>query len=166
MDLPFGELMEKNLLLKQSNIREKIVSLLEKQFSGYLVLTVEGISGFEEGAILVHQNNVIGAVFDYLRFDKKLFGEEALPHFFNACRAERGIFDIIALSKQQIELIIAFNEKIELRTRLSSKEMAKAIPEKFNPALAEKFLGSQLFRKESKLDVFKKIGLAEFSRKI
>ena len=58
------------------------------------------------------------------------------------------------------------NEKIELSRPLSPKDLLKIPVEKYNPQLAENFLGSELSKKESRFDVFKKVGLAEFTRKM
>lgn len=165
MNLPVDEIKEQNLSLKDMNIKKKLVSLLEKKFSGYAILTIDGRSGIEEGALLFRDGEAIGAVFEYLRFGRSLFGDAALLHFLNASKAEFGILDIIGLNSQQIELIIAFNEKIELNKPVSAKDLAKIVPDKYNPKFAENELKSELSKKESKFDIFKKIGLDDFSSK-
>ncbi|MBN1941122.1 MAG: DUF2226 domain-containing protein [Candidatus Diapherotrites archaeon] len=166
MDLPVGSILAKNLILKEINLENKINSFLEKDFRGYLVLTAAGRAGIEEGAILIQKNELIGAVFEYLRFKKRVYGELALRHYFNAAKADFGVMDVVSLSKQQIELIIAFNEKIELAKHLTSKEIAKIVPRAYDAKTAESFLGDELQKQESRFDVFKRVGLAEFSRKI
>lgn len=163
MDLPVGEVKEKNIVLKEIDIFKKISGLMQKDFSGYAVITIEGRSGVEEGAALVLKGELIGSIFEYLRFDRKVFGDSALLHFLNASRADFGIMDLVSLSRQQIDLIIAFNEKIELGKPVSPKDLQRLVPDSYNPKFAENFLGKELEKKESKFDVFKKIGLAEFS---
>jgi len=165
MDLPVGDIKERHLLLKQTDIVKKISELMKKGFSGYAVLTIEGRSGVEEGAAILLQGSIIGAIFEYIKFDRKVFGDSALLHFLNASRADFGVGDIVLLSKQQIELILAFNEKIELGKAVEEKDLHKLAPQEYNPKFAENFLGEELQTKESKFDVFKKIGLAEFSRR-
>jgi hypothetical protein len=166
MDLPVGDFLETGIIVKDNIVRDKISALLETDFAGYAVVTIEGRSGIEEGILLIRQNIVIGAIFDYLRFAKEVFGDEAVTHFFNAAKADFAVMDIISLSKQQIELIIAFNEKIELSKPIMQKDLARIGAEKFSPRLAESVLGNELFKKESRFDVFRKVGLAEFTRKI
>ncbi|MDD5163675.1 MAG: DUF2226 domain-containing protein [Candidatus ainarchaeum sp.] len=166
MDLPVGEFLESGIIVKGNIVKEKVAALLETDFAGYVVITIEGRSGIEEGALLLQQNRAIGAIFDYLRFSKKVLGEEAVAHFFNAAKADFGVMDIISLTKQQIELIIAFNEKIELGKPLLQRDLAKIGTEKFNPGLAESALGNELLKRESRFDVFRKVGLTEFTRKI
>lgn len=166
MDLPVGEFLESGIIVKGNIVKEKIAALLETDFAGYAVVTIKGRSGIEEGALLMQQNRVIGAIFDYLRFSKKVLGDSAVVHFFNAAKADFAVMDIISLTKQQIELIIAFNEKIELSKPVLPRDLARIGVEKFNPGLAESVLGNELLKKESRFDVFRKAGLTELTRKI
>ncbi|MDD5148572.1 MAG: DUF2226 domain-containing protein [Candidatus ainarchaeum sp.] len=166
MDLPVGEFIESGIVSKSGIVKEKLDALLETEFSGYIVLTIEGRGGIEEGALLIQQNRIIGAIFDYLNFNRKVFGDTAVSHFFNAAAADFGNMDIIALSKQQIELIIAFNEKIELSRPILQKDLARINLDKYTPKLAEGFLGNDLLKNESRFDVFRKVGLAEFTRRM
>lgn len=166
MDLPVGEFLESGIIVKGNIVKEKVAALLETDFAGYVVITIEGRSGIEEGALLLQQNRAIGAIFDYLRFSKKVLGEEAVAHFFNAAKADFGVMDIISLTKQQIELIIAFNEKIELSRPILQKDLARINLDKYTPKLAEGFLGNDLLKNESRFDVFRKVGLAEFTRRM
>ena len=47
MNIPVGTLKEENVSLKEVNLVQKLSSLLQEGFTGYLVLTVEGRSGIE-----------------------------------------------------------------------------------------------------------------------
>lgn len=160
MNIPVGELVEENVSLKETNIASKLNSLLQQAFTGYLVLTVEGRSGMEEGIVLLKNGAIVGAIYEYIKFGKIFYSNAALGQLFNAALAEFGVIDIAALSKQQVELIIAFNERIELSQQLSQKDLQKLLPKKFNAEIAEKALGKELKKRESKFDVFKKLGLA------
>jgi hypothetical protein len=159
MDIPVGSLVEENIPLKETNLVQKLFALMQQGFNGYVVLTTEGRSGIEEGIVLLKNGAAVGAVYEYLKFKKSFFGDSALQQLLNAALAKAGVIDIGSLSKQQVELIIAFNEKIELGAPLGQKEIAKIMPQGYNASIVEKALGKELKKKESKFDVFKKLGL-------
>ncbi|MAG22257.1 MAG: hypothetical protein CL943_03050 [Candidatus Diapherotrites archaeon] len=164
MNIPIGTLVEENISLKGTDIKQKISTLLEQGFTGYLVLTVEGRSGIEEGLLLLKNGLAVGAIYEYVKFAKSFYGDHAFEQLFNSSLAEFGVMDIGSLSKQQVELIIAFNEKIEFKKALEPKELEKLVPKKFDADVAEKALGKKFKKKESKFDVFKKLGLGGVSK--
>lgn len=159
MNIPVGEIVEENIALSEVKFEEKLLKLSKEAFTGYLVLTVEGRSGIEEGLLLFKGGLAVGAIYEYVKFKKMFYGDNALEQLLNAVLAEFGVMDIVGLSRQQVDLIIAFNEKVELRKPLSQKEITKIIPKQYQVAVAEKALGKELKKKESKFDVFKKLGL-------
>ena len=159
MNIPVGEIIEENVSLKEVNLGKKLSGLMSKQFTGYVVLTVEGRSGIEEGLGIIKNGILIGGIYEYIRFGKIIYGDTAIAQLLNSGLAEFGVMDIGRLSKQQIELIIAFNERIELKNQLSQKELASATPKKYNAGAAETEFGEELKEKESKFDILKRIGL-------
>ena len=114
MNIPVGTIEEQRTAFSKSNPFEKLAGLLKIGFDGYLIATVEGASGLEEGLLLIRGKEITGAVFEALRVNKQLFGTEALRLVFNLLMARKGIFDVNRLSRQQIDLIIAFNAKLVL----------------------------------------------------
>lgn len=163
MNIPIGELVEESIPLKNIDIGQKLSALMEESFIGYLVLTVEGSSGIEEGLVLIKAGEAVGAIYEYVKFEKSLYGDTAMQHLLNAGLVEFGIVDVGTLTKQQIDLIIAFNEKIELGKHLTQKDLPKVLPKKYSVGFAEEALGEKLKKKESKFDVFKKLGLGKVS---
>ena len=159
MNIPVGEMVEENVSLKEMNLRQKLSKLMRESFSGSVVLTVEGRSGIEEGLVLLKEGMAFGALYEYIRFGKIVYGETALKQLLNSATVEFGVMDVGSLTKQQIELIIAFNEKIELKKPLSEKDIAKLMPKKYDAGVAEKEIGKELKKKESKFDIFRRLGL-------
>ena len=159
MNIPTGEIVEENFSLKGVSLSQKVLTLMEESFTGYLVLTSVGRGGIEEGLVLMREGKAIGAVYEYLKFRKIVYGNIALGLLLNAGMAEHGVMDISKLSRQQAELATAFNEKMALAVEISDSDLAKIIPNEYNPAFAEKAIEKELETKESKFDVFKKFGL-------
>jgi hypothetical protein len=163
MNIPVGQLVEENTPLKGTNLAKKLSSLMLNGFTGYLVLTIEGRSGIEEGLALLKGGFIVGAIYEYVKFDSSFYGNDALQQLMNSSLAEYGVIDVGSLSKQQVELIIAFNEKIELAKPIEAKQIEKIVPKRYDAKVAEKALGKELKKKESKFDVFKKLGLGGVS---
>lgn len=159
MNIPVGEIVEENVSLKEVNLGKKLSGLMNEEFSGYVVLTVEGRSGIEEGLALLKGGTLVGGIYEYIRFGKIIYGDNALAQLLNSGLAEFGVMDVGKLSKQQIELIIAFNERIELKKKLSQKELSSATPKRYNAGAAETELGEELKKKESRFDILKRIGI-------
>lgn len=160
MNVPVGDVLEPGLSLKEQKLDKKFSEILkDNSFTGYVILTTEGRTGIEEGMALIKSGLVIGSIYEHLKFGKSNYGEPALEEMLNSGLADFGVMDIGSLSKQQVDLIIAFNEKIELKTPLSWKELSKMMPKEYNAKVAEKAVGSETIKKESKFDVFKKLGL-------
>ena len=159
MNIPVGEIVEENVSLQKTNLGKKLSGLMAKKFSGYVVLTVEGSSGIEEGLALLKGGVLIGGIYEYIGFAKIIYGDRALSQLLNSGLAKFGVMDVGKLSRQQIELIIAFNERIELKKQLSQKELASATPKTYDAGAAGAELGEELKKKESKFDILKRIGL-------
>jgi len=159
MNIPVGTIEEQRTAFSKSNPFEKLAGLLKIGFDGYLIATVEGASGLEEGLLLIRGEEITGAVFEALRVNKQLFGTEALRLVFNLLMARKGIFDVNRLSRQQIDLIIAFNEKLVLSKPLGESLLLKLEPSSYQPALVSKALEIELESTDSRHGLLKKIGL-------
>lgn len=159
MNYPVGELVEQGIALEQFKLLPKLGELNSLDFDGYIVLTIDGIAGIEEGVLFLRKGVAVGAAYEYLKFGKTVFGEEALRRFLNAYKARQGILDVCKLSRQQVDLIIAFDERIALEQRLAAKDLSKLTPKEYNSSLAESALGNLLESRESKQALFKRFGL-------
>jgi hypothetical protein len=146
-------------------LKKEFSDLMYNAFNGYLVVTIEGYAGIEEGVFLFKNGAIVGSLYEYTNFDIVVFGDFALQQSFNAAAADFAVFDVCELSKQQVELVIAFNEKIQLPQQIVFKDIGRFFKQKFDSAFAEKTLKQVLKKEESKYDIFKKIGLTDITTK-
>ena len=159
MNIPVGRVEEKHLRFSDTDPFDKLKQLMESEFDGYLVATVEGISGMEEGLLMLRKKLIVGAVFDALRLNKQLYGVEALRLTFNLLKAKKGIFDVNKLSKQQIDLIMAFNEKMRLAKEVDKSMLSKLKPSSYRESLVSKELAVDFNAPDTKHNLLKKLGL-------
>ena len=106
MEFPAGEKIEEGLTINKVNPEELFKSFMDSEFSGYIVLTIYGYAGIEEGLLLFQKGIIVGALFSYDTSNHSIEGEEALVRILNAFKAKYGVLDINSLSKQQVELTI------------------------------------------------------------
>ena len=159
MNIPLGKIEEKQLLFSEDQPFLKLKQLLKSGFSGYLVATIEGISGLEEGLVMLRESEIVGAVFDALRIKKQVYGVKGLRLSLNLLKAKKGVFDVNKLSRQQIDLIMAFNDKIGLPKTVNAATLAKLEPAAYRSELVSKELAVDLGAKETKYNLLKKLGL-------
>ena len=164
MNIPVGKMMEQNMELSKLNLSETLKGLIAQDFSGYIIITIEGAAGMEEAMLLFREGSINGSVYEYLKFNKQVFGNEAMPRFFNAAAASVGVVDIAELSRQQSELIVAFNEKIEMQQKPEMEKITRMLPKQYSSKYAEQDLAEQLKRKETRYEIFKRLGLGQISR--
>ena len=161
MNLPIGEVISRGVNLKEIDVKRLILGLFKKKFSGYLVATLEGIRGLEEGVLIFKSGDLTAAFYEYGLFGITVFGDSALPHVFNSFAAEYIISDIVSLSNQQADLITAFHDKAKVESVVSEKEISRLIPRVFSEKFAQSVLTKVVESNESKDDVFKKLGLSK-----
>ena len=159
MNIPIGKVVEEHQSLSDNDPFAKMEKLLKSGFNGYLVATIEGVTGLEEGVLMMKQSQVVGVVFDALRFNKQLYGLKALRLVLNILKAKKGVFDLNKLSKQQIDLIMAFNEKIRLPKEVDRSIMLKLKPSEYKADLVSKELAVDLSQKDTRYNLLKKLGL-------
>ena len=161
MNLPVGEVLQQGIAVKEIDTKALTLSLLDKRFSGYLVVTIDGFDGIEEGVVLFKEGFMAGAFYNYDNFNISVFGNSAMQQAMNALVAERGIIDIVALSNQQIDLVIAFHDKVKITVAIDKRQLEKIFPKVFTQEFAKKVLGGVVKEAESRKSVFKRLGLSE-----
>lgn len=166
MRLPSGKKVEAGLVLKDTQVKQKIFSLMAQEFSGYIALIVEGFVGMEEGTLIFKKGKCIAVVYEYLKFDLIVMGDLALKHFFNAAGASHGVVDIFSLSLLQVDMCLAFDGKIKLSSELDKRALDKYPIKGFDKELSKKTLEEavQLGEQKSRKEVFKSAGLEEFAQ--
>lgn len=161
MNLPVGSLIKEGVKLSDVNFSNIASTLMSESFSGYIIITIEGYSGIEEGMVLFRKGELIGSIFDYTKFEVTVYGDAAAEQVFNASKAKHGIFDICSLNTQQVDLITAFNEKVNVENQINAKNLNRMIPSTYDAKYAKKVLVDALKKEESKYEIFKKLGLSD-----
>jgi len=110
--LPPGQSVKTGIDLAGLDFQGLLKELSRKAFTGYLALMVKGVGGLEEGTIIYDSGKIIACTYEYLRYDKLMFGSDAFPRIANATAAKKGTVDLFQLSADQVKLITAFNDKM------------------------------------------------------
>lgn len=163
MNLPVGRFLERGIELSKANLRERFGKLFEEGFSGYLAITIDGFDGLEEGVLLLRVGKVMGSFFTFEKFNREFFGEDALKLFFNAAAAKFGVCDIVLLTPQQAELIVAFHVKSRIES-FRKEDLPRLLQKEYSAELARQILSHEGVKEPSKLDIFKKLGLTTLGR--
>ncbi|MCX6799271.1 MAG: hypothetical protein NTW59_04220 [Candidatus Diapherotrites archaeon] len=159
MNIPVGELLDKHVSFQEVSPLAKAGELLKSGFTGYLVMTTEGAAGMEEAILLLRENEVVGALFESLKFGKQFFGMQGLCLALNTGRAKQGVFDVSRLSRQQVDLIIAFNEKIQLPKPLNMQLLQRMMASGYSAELVQQSLGAGAAEEAPRAAVLGKFGL-------
>ena len=53
MDLPLGAPFYEHLRTKDTDMLKMIQELMQKEFTGYIIVTIDGYDGIEEGALFL-----------------------------------------------------------------------------------------------------------------
>ena len=161
MNLPSGEIVEENLELKNVDVAGLVKALVDKEFTGYVVNTIFGYAGIEEGALLFKKGELAGCYFEYTNFGIVVFGNDAISQTFNSFGALQGALDIVSLSGQQVDLVVAFNDRLKVTVRFKKSELLGLIRTQYVSSFAQKTLSSVISESESRKSVLKKFGLSE-----
>lgn len=159
MNLPVGEIVESGIALKEFSFRDNLELLSDKQFSGYVVLLIEGFDGLEEGVLLYKKGVLTASAYEYCKYGITVQGDSALQQALNASASELGVVDVVALTVQQADLVTAFNDKLKLSREFGKKDVTKLVPRQYTTKFAEQVLSEVLKKEESKGSLLRKIGL-------
>jgi len=159
MDLPLGTPYQEHLKTRETDMLKTIIELMQKTFTGYIIVTIDGIDGIEEGALLFRNGILIGAGYEYMKHNVAVEGNSALEIVLNAFKAKHGIIDIYALALQHMDLVIAFHEKMLINIKLDPKTLQKIYPKEFSDKYAKEVIKQK--EELTKYDIFKKAGLPE-----
>lgn len=164
MNLPIGEITQQGVDSRKFDETKEINSLFDKLFSGYLVITIEGFGGVEEGIMIFKKGRIVGTIYEYMNYGITIFGESAIPQIFNSLAAEFGVIDVVSLTTDQVDLVIAFNDKIKLPIELGKRDVSKFFVKKFSPSYAAKVLSKVVEKQETTKTIFDKLGLSDLGR--
>ena len=135
MILPPGQSVKTGIDLGGLDFQGLLKELTRKAFTGYLAIMVKGVGGLEEGTLIYDSGKMVACTYEYLRYDKLLFGSDAFPRIANASAAKKGVVDLFQLSADQVKLIAAFNDKMAFSPQES--DMSALHATEFSPFLEE-----------------------------
>jgi hypothetical protein len=164
MNFPVGKITEEEIKVNEFDWKKKLNEFEAMHFDGFVVVTIEGVNGIEEGVLFFQKGNAIGSFYEFTKFGLPVKGIKALPMFFNALNAKYGVGEIHKLSVQQLELILAFNEEIKFEKPKNNRDLSKMFSGKFSSIYAKETLSEVLKSIESKSEVFKRIGLTNLTK--
>jgi hypothetical protein len=163
MDLPLGTPFYEHLKTKDTDMLKMIQELMQKEFTGYIIVTIDGYNGIEEGALLFRKGVLIGAGYEFMKHDIVVEGNKALGIVLNAFKAKHGIIDVYTLTLQHMDLVIAFHEKMLINVKIEPKTLQKMYPKEFSDKYAKDIIKQK--EELSKYDIFRKVGLPEIAGK-
>ncbi|MDD3159918.1 MAG: hypothetical protein PHQ98_03055 [Candidatus ainarchaeum sp.] len=144
MNFPVGKLIKSSTA--PFDFQSIFTELLAKSFNGYLIISIYS-NCLEESICFFKSGQIVGCLTEIMQLNKVIKGDESINYFFNQTRGQ-GSYQLVELTKSQIDLIIAFDEKLKVNLE---KDFLKKIPNQF----VLKFdLSNQ------KVDLFNKYGLS------
>ena len=155
MNIPVGSLVVGKLSSKSIDAKKMLQDLINKSFNGYISITTLEENGFEDGMIVFEDGIIKGASHNFLFKNKSKFGQDALSFILNIFASNYGTIDIFKLTKEQVELILTFNEQIKTQTIKNLSNINNLFKTKYDSSL----LGIKQNDEKSKYDLFKQIGL-------
>ena len=158
MDLPLGTSLRAGLKTSESNMFQIMIQMISKGFTGYLICTIEGFNGLEQGVLMFKKGRILGAYYEFISHSVEVSGNPAVRLVLNSFLAKKGIIDINALTTQQIDLITAFQEKIMVNEEIDTKKLNKLYPKEYNYELAREYVKTQA-DESTRLDLFRQRGL-------
>ncbi len=160
MNLPSGNFVFQALEVKQA--KSQLSKLFVQGFSGYIALTFEGSDGVEEGVVLFKSGLGVACSHEFLKYDVSLQGNLALANWVNGLAASYGVMDAVQLTPLQVDMSIAFDERLKLSAPMNEKALEKLWPKRFNAVLAQSALKDAQPKAvlKSKEDLLKRFGFA------
>jgi hypothetical protein len=157
MNIPSGKQIISKLETKDLNSKNMIRDLMNKKFSGYITVTINQQFGFEDGLLIFSNGIIKGAHYVLLKENNEIFGEDAIKLILNALGAKYGTLDVYQLTKEQVELMLTFNEKTKVTDIADISKIEQFFVNDYNTNITAKYSSQK--QEDSKYDIFKKIGL-------
>lgn len=126
MNFPVGTIVSKGTL--PNTISTLANEFLGKKFNGYIIQTVKG-DIIEEGALFFRDGKMSACIIECLGAKQTYKGKEALDYFLNQTKG-KGFFQVVELTRSQVDLVEAFDETIILH-EINLKDLPKLIPSNY-----------------------------------
>jgi hypothetical protein len=146
MNFPVGMVIQKGAV--PFDVKIILQELQTKSFNGYIIQSIKSAS-IEEGILFIREGKPVASIVECLRVKQILKSMGALTQFLNQTKG-KGFFQVVELSRSQVDLVTAFDEKMMFGQEITLKDVTKLIPSTF----AEKFANEG-----SEVDIFEAHGL-------
>lgn len=156
LNLPTGKMLNKSMDLSAVDFIKVLLQLQSRRFSGYAALCIRGAGGFEEGTVLVDAGKIVGCVYEYYKYNRQFEGSEAFQRILNASASTNGVIDVIELTSDQVQLVLAVNQKMIFVPDQKQLELIKV--QEFSP-LYEQQLAGETDNKVGRSDLMKRYKL-------
>ncbi|MBR9707521.1 MAG: DUF2226 domain-containing protein, partial [Candidatus Diapherotrites archaeon] len=139
INLPAGKPVERGISIKDTDLKATFDNLSGASLNGYLCLMIDGVDGLEEGVAVFKEGHPVAAAYEYLKHDQLILAEEAMTRLFNAAHAGLGVLDVYSLTKEQADLVLAFNGKAAFKKLLQKQDIDRMAlgPKSFSTSYAE-----------------------------
>ena len=161
VNFPVGEVVQSRQLLSNSNPSALFSDWIQTRFTGFVVLTIDGFFGIEEAVVFFRDGETIGSVYTYDFFDVTVYSQIALESSVNAFLAKHGVFDAVELSHQQVDLVLALDDRIRVRFPVKKADLESLFKEVFSPRFGKAALKFPAAPTGERHQLLKKLGLGE-----
>ena len=127
MNFPVGVVSIKGSLPK--DLVDLVTQLNQRLLNGYIVLSIKA-HYIEEGALLFKEGEMVASFVECMALGKSLKGREAFDAFLSQTKTN-GFFQVVELTRSQVDLVTAFDEKLLLGSKIALKDLPKLIPNSF-----------------------------------
>ncbi len=156
MNVPTGEPIERGTKVPKINPRQYIESLMDKDFDGYISITIKGETGLEEGTLVYQEGEIVSSDYLYFRYNKQYKAKDGLKRTLNAFNSRNGIIDTYKLSSHQTQLILTMNRDCKLMEPINKEKLD--IPRKFTLEYEEELIEEET-KQLTREQLMKKYGL-------
>ncbi|MDD4049392.1 MAG: DUF2226 domain-containing protein [Candidatus ainarchaeum sp.] len=163
MNLPISKPIVENVFLDVIDPVKLLSDLNQKQFTGFIYLTVHSLNNFEENILLFLKGNISGSIYLNNTYNVEIFGKEAFDFSINNLGYNDGIINIYELSAEQLKLILIFNDKIKYETKIDEKSILK-LNFKYNENLFRERLKNKILNVKLREELFDKFKINELLR--
>ncbi len=151
MNIPLGEPKKRFVELSRDKVLSDLRDMMDKKETGYLVILANGKYGLQEGFVGIDTGSIFSSSFEYLKYNKRYHGFDALRRTLNLFLANDGLYDIYKWNVQQVELFKVFNEETLLFENITPAKFMQMIPKEhkdFEPEDLAEFVSKKQTREE------------------
>ena len=92
------------------------------ELTGYIAFTVKDKTGVQDASVALAKGKVKGAFFEHFKTKEKITGEQALEKI-KSLQSHQGVYDVVSLSEEQVNLSIAVRPESEVKLEKEEKQV-------------------------------------------